>query len=306
MKLFYDGRKKTLWQKIKYIAKHPWSIKYWWKEVGLGIRNVFRKNSARLIIALCAACLGVLFIISVFFYNLGKFVVTVDPALADQGFVLSTDHTFADVRYKLFSEAIEDCNNISINDLPLNLDEGEGAHNGKDYLAYSFYIRNEGTKTLGYEYSLNLGETTKGIEYAAWIMIYKNGKPLIYAMPRADGTPERQYSYDEFPLVEANTSLKERLKVLGSEERGYLTAEEQERLGVLSIPGLTELVTIPFEDDSTVVSGIRSNISPGEADKYTIVIWLEGEDPECVDDIKGGTVEYNMIFETIEENSTEE
>lgn len=301
MKLFYDGKKRTLWQKIKYIAKHPWSIKYWWEEVGLGIRNVFRKNSARMIIALCASLLGILFIIAVFFYNLGKFVVTVDPALADQGFVLSTDDSFSDLRYKLFSEAIEDCNNISINDLPLNLDEGEGAHNGDNYLAYSFYIRNEGSKTLGYEYSVNLGERTKGLEYAAWIMIYQNGRPIIYAMPRGDGTPERQYSYDAFPLVEANDSLKAQLRVLGSDNRGYLTAEEQQRLGVLSIPGLTELQTVPFVDENTVLTGIRSDINPGEADKYTVVIWLEGEDPECIDDIKGGIIEYNMVFETLKD-----
>ncbi len=28
-----------------------------------------------------------------------------------------------------------------------------------------------------------------------------------------------------------------------------------------------------------------------EMDKYTVVIWLEGEDPECVNDILGGTIE---------------
>ncbi len=207
MKLFYDGRKRSLWQKIKYIIKHPWSVKYWFKELGLGVRNVFRKNSARMIIALCCALLGILFIISIFFYNTGKFVVTVEPALADKGFVLSTDDTFKDLRYKLFSEALENADNISINDLPLNLDDTEGSHNGRNYVAYTFYIRNEGTKTVGYQYSIDIGDATKGIENAAWIMIYQNGKPLIYAMGREDGTPERQYSYDEFPIVNDNKSL---------------------------------------------------------------------------------------------------
>ena len=34
----------------------------------------------------------------------------------------------------------------------------------------------------------------------------------------------------------------------------------------------------------------------GYVDKYTVVIWLDGDDPECVDDIVGGAVEFAMDF----------
>ncbi len=88
---------------------------------------------------------------------------------------------------------------------------------------------------------------------------------------------------------------------LSNDERGYLSEAEQERLGIISIPELKELRTIPFVDKDTVVEGVRQNISPYASDKYTVVIWLEGEDPECVDSIKGGEIEYKMIFETIDD-----
>ena len=35
-------------------------------------------------------------------------------------------------------------------------------------------------------------------------------------------------------------------------------------------------------------------------DKYTVVIWLEGNDPDCVDDIIGGTIKFGMNFKIIE------
>ena len=35
-------------------------------------------------------------------------------------------------------------------------------------------------------------------------------------------------------------------------------------------------------------------------DKYTIVIWLEGNDPDCLDNIIGGTLKLGMDFKIIE------
>lgn len=300
MRLFYSDNDKSLIKKIKYIIKHPWRIKYWLKEVKLGVRSAFRKRSVKMIISACMLILGILFVIAIFIHNLGQFVVTVDPILEDEGFVLSTSKDFLDTRYRLYSKAIEDCNNISINDLPLDLDEFDGSHNGENYIAYTFYIRNEGNEERGYAYALQIGHSTKNIEKATWVMVYRNGKPTIYAMEREDGTLERQYSYYEFPIVTANPNLSKALKVLSDDYRGLFDKNEQERLGVLSINGLTELRANAFLSDSLCFQGVADKLKPGEADKYTIVIWLEGEDPDCVDAIKGGEIEFNMNFFAVE------
>ena len=37
-----------------------------------------------------------------------------------------------------------------------------------------------------------------------------------------------------------------------------------------------------------------------DKDKYTVVIWLEGNDPDCVDDIIGGTLKLSMDFKIAE------
>ena len=38
----------------------------------------------------------------------------------------------------------------------------------------------------------------------------------------------------------------------------------------------------------------------GSVDKYTIVIWIEGDDPECTDDLLGGVIKMSMTIEVLE------
>ena len=54
--------------------------------------------------------------------------------------------------------------------------------------------------------------------------------------------------------------------------------------------------TIPFQDDSLVTMDHVENFKPGDINKYTIVIWLEGTDPECTDNILGGEIKLHMAF----------
>lgn len=42
------------------------------------------------------------------------------------------------------------------------------------------------------------------------------------------------------------------------------------------------------------------DFSPQARDKYTVVIWLEGNDPDCVDDIIGGQIKFGMDFNLTE------
>ena len=38
------------------------------------------------------------------------------------------------------------------------------------------------------------------------------------------------------------------------------------------------------------------NFKVGDIDKYTIVIWVEGDDPECTDDLIGGEIKMHMTL----------
>ena len=72
----------------------------------------------------------------------------------------------------------------------------------------------------------------------------------------------------------------------------------------IAADGLPETGTTPFESSEVVFSNDIPDVQPGQILKYTLVIWLEGDDPECLDNIKGGNVKMSMTFEVGEEPQT--
>ena len=55
-----------------------------------------------------------------------------------------------------------------------------------------------------------------------------------------------------------------------------------------------------FLASTVVMRTQKEGFEPKDRDKYTVVIWLEGNDPDCLDNIVGGTIKFNMIFHIIE------
>ncbi len=51
-----------------------------------------------------------------------------------------------------------------------------------------------------------------------------------------------------------------------------------------------------FVSDKEVYKTSTEKFKVGDIDKYTIVIWIEGNDPECIDDIRNGHVRMRMLF----------
>lgn len=52
--------------------------------------------------------------------------------------------------------------------------------------------------------------------------------------------------------------------------------------------------TKKFYSDTEVLLEHRENFVPGEIDKFTIVVYLEGDDPDCVDALIGGEMQMHM------------
>ena len=59
-------------------------------------------------------------------------------------------------------------------------------------------------------------------------------------------------------------------------------------------PGTTEFVS-----ESIIARQQMAGFAPGDVTKYTVVIWLEGNDPECVDNILGGEFKIDMSMTII-------
>lgn len=55
-----------------------------------------------------------------------------------------------------------------------------------------------------------------------------------------------------------------------------------------------------FASSTIVMRTERTDFAPKAKDKYTVVIWLEGNDPDCLDPLIGGTMKLGMDFRITE------
>lgn len=224
------------------------------KEVKLGSEKIKIRNKRIKILklAVLTMLLGliVLYLVLQSVYGKGNFVVSLDrETSSDKGIVLYESIADKDYRQNLYATSLESMTNISINWLPQGLnDEKDGAHNGENYIAYTFYIENQGKETTNYWYNISIDEVLKGVDDAVRVMIYQNGEPTIYAKQTPSGNAET-----------------------GTEK---------------------------FYSNEYVVMKNRTGFNTGAIDKYTVVIWLEGDDPQCVDAIIGGKMNMTMKFQS--------
>ena len=71
--------------------------------------------------------------------------------------------------------------------------------------------------------------------------------------------------------------------------------------GEMLIENVTKNVDEAVRVSATIV--MRTNgekFKPKDRDKFTVVIWLEGNDPDCVDKIIGGTIKFSLNFKIVE------
>lgn len=264
-----------------------------WYMGGISLtRSIFRVRAAWQGVIIISAILAVLFILAAFYTGAGEFVISLNSNMSRDGFYLSNTKNFEERMVCIRGTAVVSADNISIFDISGDVMEVDGMHNGENYVAHTFYLTNETGETKDYQYQLNIRQTSKGAEKAMWVMVCREDKQTVYALNGADGSPEKIYSVYEFPFTDRAGTPGQYNEVTGSEAgidyNGYNSAD--------IINKAHQLVTVPFESDKVICSGERKEIKNKEVDKYTVVMWYEGEDPDCTDEILGGWVEVYMGF----------
>lgn len=230
------------------------------KTVTLSTEKLKREKKTKkiiwIILLLIFLILLILYFVIGIIYNSGNFSITLDQNLYfDKGLIIYDDPVYKVYRTELYAEAPTQFDNVSHTWLPGNIDElGGGSHNGKNYLAYTFFVENQGEGTSDYWSEVVIDDVIKNIDDAVRVRLYRNGEYVTYAKAKKDGTSEPQ--------------------------------------------------TVQFESDELIVRNHVENFTPGSIDRYTIVLWIEGSDPECTDNILGGEFKVHMDFksEHIEEN----
>ncbi len=212
-----------------------------------------RKKRYAIILAALLGTLIVLYIVSMLRTQWGDLTISVGKVYDGKTIMLCENADFEDgVKVNLNGGVIKDVTNITKDWIPAGVDdEKDGQHNGENYLAYTFYLKNTGEKDLEYNTTFNITGATKSADEAVRFQIYRNGEDQVFAKGQ----------YDDRSKPEEDATA--------------------------------------FVDDKTVYTAQATPLKAGEVDKYTVVIWIEGNDPQCVDDIRGGTVRSHMVFDVV-------
>ena len=205
--------------------------------------------------------LGLLSVLVLMFFlafmqeKMGNFTINLNRLeMYRRGISISEDSEFTDPTARLTASSLGDATNITLEDLPDDLDQVDGSHNGANYVAYTYYLRNAGKEDVGYRATVKLASCSKGAEQAVRVALWHNGERTIYAEPAKDGEPEEN--------------------------------------------------CVNFKDEETVCEIVDEEFLVGNVDKFTIAVWMEGEDPECVDAIIGGSVEFAMSIDALADDET--
>lgn len=216
---------------------------------------LLRMDKLNLLLLGMTLLVAMLFIVAFIQEKMGNFTINLNRLeLYRKGISIASDGDFTEPTARLTASSIKEATHTSFDEIPKDIDDFDGSHNGKNYMAYTYYVRNAGKEDLSYDAIVTLDSCAKGAEEAVRVAIWRNGERVIYAEPAKDGK--------------------------------------------------TEEGCVNFEEHNIVCHYTEEKFLIGNVDKYTIVIWMEGEDPECTDAIVGGSVEFSMdIDATSEDNS---
>lgn len=268
-----------------YFDKHRWWLWLLW---------FFHGRALWTLLGALALLMATLFLYSTVTQMRGHFTINMSDGLFQEGFILSETEDFENPTTHLFCTPAENVPCISITHLPDDLDTIDGQHNA-NYFAYTFYCRNEGESVVDYEWQVVLNSESQNLASACWVMIFEDGEMLFYAAPNEEtGYEEALPAFDDDSRGYIGRPLGEFCQ---SPELQYETIKEGKNYSYQRV------IPIPFVTDSVVATGEQKNVAPMDVHKYTVVIWLEGDDPDCTDDLIGGHVGMEFNFQMIEEEA---
>ena len=124
----------------------------------------------------------VIYLVLKVFFSDGSFSVSIDNNdMLYSGLAMYESRNDPMPKRRLSAKDVQFMDNISIKWLPSNIDiEAEGSHNGDNYVAYTFFIENQGNLMFNYWYNVAMTDVMRNADEALRIMIIINGERTVY------------------------------------------------------------------------------------------------------------------------------
>ncbi len=221
--------------------------------------KIARKKKLISIGFMISGFLTVLFaIVSYYGQSSGNFVMSVDYNAYHRGIVLSNDDSFLVTEPQLTTQPVENARDITYSWIKINAisqTDGNYVDPDYDYIAYTFYLKNDGNETVDVIYSIKITDSQNNLDNSVRVLVIEDGIQTMFQKPDA---ADEFGNYPTYPAT---------------------------------------LPEVKFFLSTSIVTRKKiMNFKPNEFKKYSVIVWLEGQDPDTTDAIIGGNIKLQMIF----------
>ncbi|MDY0074870.1 MAG: hypothetical protein RBR75_03150 [Acholeplasmataceae bacterium] len=225
------------------------------------VLKVKRNDKKRRLMSLLFSVSGVLSILFVLitFYGqqAGNFVMSVDYDAYKKGIVLSNTNTLIDPSPRLMTDPVYGARDMTYSWLKIEeVSEADGNYKDPDYdyVAYTFYLTNNGFQPADIIYHIRITDSYKEMNDAIRVLVIEDEEETIFQKPdNYEGSVPIAYTQ---PLQNSQHFLSETI----------------------------------------VMRKTLTDFKPGEIRKFSVIVWIEGTDPDTTDDILGGMIKLQMNF----------
>ncbi len=198
-------------------------------------------------------------VITFYGQNAGNFVMSMDYDSYNRGIQLSSDREFTNPTPRLMTDPIDDARDMTYSWLKIEdvlKTDGNFVDPDYDYVAYTFYVMNSGFETVDITYHISMTENHNNISEAIRILIIED-------------------------------DVKETM---------YQAIDPLDKDG--NLPYYPQVMPTPkfFMSDTVLLRENFLKFEPLQVKKFTIIMWLEGYDPDTNDTVLGGRIRLNMNF----------
>lgn len=241
-----------------------------------------------------------------------RFTINLSDGLTDRGFLLAEkvedfepdEDGKINATTNLICPPVAGIPCISITSIPESVERIDGAHHDT-YFAYTFYAKyivdsddpsaQEATE-YDWQLKLNYEKSNDGeadISTAVWAMVFEDGQMTFHAELGADGETETLPDRAVTNMAYADAPLMAYAKY---------PSQQYELVKAGQYYNYYRLVPIDFVSDTVIAQGNQPEVMPNDIHKYTVVLWLEGDDPECTDALMGSAIGMSFHIKLPEEN----
>ena len=161
----------------------------------LGVRRVKLRNRIFTLGIIITGMLSIAFgVITFYGQNAGNFVMSVDTAARLRGITMSIDPSFETASSRLLSDPINSARDVTyawIKREEITQTNGNYVDIDHDYVAYTFYVKNEGYETVDLSYYIRMTSVYGGLDEGIRILIIDEGVETLYM--KADKEEKRLF-----------------------------------------------------------------------------------------------------------------